>query len=407
MLDLLFACRNLTRHRVRSAISLTAIAFGVVALLLSGGFIEWIFFAMRRDTIHSLLGHIQIVRTGFFAAGAADPFAFLLPETAEVLSAVQSASSVRMITPRLSFSGILSRGESTVSFLGQGVDPEKEKEVSRFVTISQGDALSSSDPKGVILGEGLAESLGAKIGDRIVLLVNTPSGGVNAVEGHVRGLFYTLSKTFNDSALRLPIATARELLRVSGAHTWVVLLDDTDKTTATLNLLRRRFPPSTAKIEFVPWYDLADFYNKTVTLYSRQMHVVKFIIAMIVVLSISNTMMMSVLERTGEVGTLMALGFKSKKILALFVAEGFMLGLGGGLAGVVLGTALAWIISAIGIPMPPAPGMTHGFTGEILVTPGLALVAFSIAAGTSTLASLYPAWRASRLNIVDALRHNR
>jgi putative ABC transport system permease protein len=407
MLNLLLACRNLLRHRVRSAISLGAIAFGVVALLLSGGFIEWIFYAMRRDTIHSLLGHIQVVRAGFLTEGAGDPFAFLLPEGSETISTINSTSGVKMTTPRLNFSGILSHGEATISFLGQGVDPEKEEEVSRFLTISQGNGLSSADPKGIILGEGLAESLGVKPGDRIVLLVNTPSGGINAVEGHVRGLFYTLSKAFNDSALRLPINLARELLRVTGSHTWVVLLNDTDATKRVLTRLKGQFPQSTSKFEFVPWYDLADFYNKTVNLYSRQMDVVKIIIALIVVLSISNTMTMTVLERTGEIGTLMALGFKSKKILVLFIMEGCVLGVSGGVVGVLIGTALAVIISSIGIPMPPAPGMTHGFTGEILVTPWLATVAFFIAASTSTLASIYPAWRASRLKIVDALRHNR
>ena len=109
--------------------------------------------------------------------------------------------------------------------------------------------------------------------------------------------------------------------------------------------MKAQFPQSTSNLEFVPWYDRADFYNKTVNLYSRQMDVVKIIIALIVVLSISNTMMMTVLERTGEIGTLMALGFKPKKVLVLFIVEGCMLGVSGGVVGVLLGTALAAIIS--------------------------------------------------------------
>jgi len=93
--------------------------------------------------------------------------------------------------------------------------------------------------------------------------------------------------------------------------------------------------------------------------------------------------------------------------MRLFVTEGLILGVFGGITGVMVGYALARAISYLGIPMPPAPGMTTGFTGQIRVTLWLASQALIIAIITSLLASLYPAWKASRLNIVDALRHNR
>jgi putative ABC transport system permease protein len=194
-------------------------------------------------------------------------------------------------------------------------------------------------------------------------------------------------------------------LRVSGAHVWVILLNTTEDTEAVLQALRDRF--QRAQLQFVPWLDLADFYKKTVLLFSRQVGIVRLVIALIIVLSISNTLVMSVLERTGEIGTLMALGLRRRKILQLFAAEGILLGLIGGTLGLLIGLALAHVLSAIGIPMPPPPGMNRGFTGEILVTWPLAANAFILAATTTALASLYPAWKASRLVIVDALRHNR
>ena len=72
--------RNLSRHRKRTAIALATISFGVIALLLAGGFIEWIFWGMRESTIQSRLGHIQVTRPDYFQAGSADPFAYLLPD---------------------------------------------------------------------------------------------------------------------------------------------------------------------------------------------------------------------------------------------------------------------------------------------------------------------------------------
>jgi len=374
--------------------------------MLGGGFIEWIFFAMREATVYSKLGHIQIARPGFFSQAQDDSNSFLIPDDAPQLAQVLRLPHVRLVTSRLAFNGLASRGETTTSFIGEGVEPEKEESVSHLLHITKGEGLSSKEPKGVIVGQGLASTLGVNVGDPIVLLVSLPSGGINAVEGRVRGLFFTVSKEFDDTALRVPIEMARELLRVSGSHAWIVLLDRTEDTTAVGAQLKHAVQNNKNAFEIKSWNELADFYTKTVTLYSRQMNVVKLIIALIIVLGIANTMTMNVLERTGEIGTLMALGNKSKQIMQLFLTEGFVLGFIGGVGGVMIGYALGEAISYIGIPMPPAPGMTTGFTGQIRITGGLTLQSFAIAIITALLASAYPAWKASRLKIVDALRHN-
>jgi putative ABC transport system permease protein len=91
----------------------------------------------------------------------------------------------------------------------------------------------------------------------------------------------------------------------------------------------------------------------------------------------------------------------------MFIIEGVMLGLIGGLLGVLLGVIVAGGISAVGIPMPPPPGMARGYIGQILITPGLVAEGLALALLTTLVASILPAWKASRMNIVDALRHQR
>jgi putative ABC transport system permease protein len=407
MASLKLALRNLLRNRRRSLIALGTLVFGVVALLLAGGFIEWIFWAMRESTIESRLGHIQVVRAGYFEAGAADPFSHLLKDGTAEEAAIRQTPHVKAFAPRLQFAGLVSFSDNTVSFLGEGVDPEAEKGISKQLHVNRGEDLAAEDPGGAILGTGLARNLGAAVGDRIVLLTTTATGGVNAIEVEVRGLFFTSTKAFDDTVLRIPIEAARTLLRTDGAHAWVVLLDDTALTAAVLSDLQTRFPKPSTGLELIPWFDLADFYNKTVRLFSRQMLVVQLIIAVIIVLTISNMAVMNVLERTAEIGTLMAVGFRRGRILRLFVAEGLVLGLTGGALGTLTGWALSLVISAIGIPMPPPPGMDVAFDAEILVTGGLAANGFLLAVIAATLATLYPAWKASRLQIVDALRRAR
>ena len=400
------ALRNLVRYRRRSAMALAAIVFGVIAILLAGGFIEWILQAMRESAIRSQYGHVQVVRSGYLEGGAAEPLNYLLPAEAELVDGIERDSDVAVLAPRLHFSGLASRDDTTISFVGEGVDPNKEAVLSESVHIRSGVDLDAAKPNQAIVGAGLAESLGVAVGENIVLLTTSSSGGMNAVEVEVAGIFTTAVKAFDDTALRVPIATARELLRVDGSHAWLVLLHETSATDAVKSRVEAIVSENAADYDVVPWYELADFYNKTERLFSRQINLVWIVIGLLILLSISNTMMMSVLERTREIGTLMAVGLSRKTVMKLFLQEGVVLGAVGGVIGLCLGIVLAYVISAIGIPMPPPPGMDVGYSGEILVTGGLIAAGTFVAVFVTTIAAAYPAWKASQLDIVDALRHN-
>jgi putative ABC transport system permease protein len=405
--DLLLAARNLMRHGHRTALALGAIAFGVIALMLAGGFVEWVFWAMRESAIQGRLGHIQVTRPGFLEEGAADPFAYLLPAAAPERTVLERAPGVKLLAPRLTLGGLASHGDNSVAFLADAVDPALEEDLSVDFRIARGEPLRAGDTEGAIFGLGLATLLGVNPGDRVTLLANTSAGGLNGVEVTVRGLFYTSNKVWNDTALRMHIDHARGLLAVEGAHLWVLLLEDTALTDPVLAQLRTAFGDRLDRFQFTPWYTLADFYTKTVTLFSQQMNAVRAIIGLIIVLGISNVLVMGVMQRTSEIGTLMAVGLRRRKVLQLFLSEGLVLGLVGAGGGVLLGFALGGLISWVGIPMPPAPGMDEGFTAEIRITPELGLSTFLLAFGTTLLASVYPAWKASRMEIVNALRHSR
>lgn len=404
-IDWFLAFRNIVRHRRRSAIAVGAVAFGVAALIVASGFVEWMLLTFREETIQSQIGHLQIVRPNYHVAGKADPFAFLLPNRMPEFEGESHRSQVKVVAPRLSFSGLVSHGDATLSFIGEGVAPNEEAAFGRGVEIAAGRNLTADAPRTVVVGVGLARNLGIKVGDRLVLLTNTASGGTNAVEVAVQGLFTTISKAYDDAALRVPIETARELLRTEGSHVWVALLKDTSATGRVLADLRTKL--SKDGFEVVPWYELADLYNKTERLFRNQVRGIHIVLAAIILLSILNAVTISVIERTGEIGTSLALGVKRSGILRMFVYEGVLIGLLGGLVGICAGILLAFAISAIGIPMPPPPGVTHGYTSAVDVTPVIVMQAFILAVVTTLIGSIYPAWAASRRQVVDALRHNR
>lgn len=404
LIDLRLAWRNVVRQRRRSAFALAAIAFGVIALILATGFIDWNFLHYREEMINTQLGHVRIHRAGYTESGLSDPFAYLLPENSPEFAAIAKLPGVVAVTPRLELSGLISHGDATLPFVAEGVSPPS-KGSSSSVVMTAGEPLALGDPAGIVIGRGLAANLGVLKGDPVTLVINTPSGGINAMDARIRGMFSTLSKTYDDVALQMPIEAAQKLLHVKGSHTWVVSLDDTDRTQATVRDLPRIL--GGARYEIVPWWKLSDFYNKSADLFAKQVQMMKLIIGSLIVLSISNTLMMGVIERTGEIGTSMALGASRRFILRQFIAEALVLGGIGAAIGIVGGYGLAAIVSAVGIPVPPPPGMGHGYIGRVLVTPGLAAGAASLAMVTTLIAALYPAWKASRLVIVDALRHNR
>lgn len=396
---------SVLRHRRRTAFVVAAIAFGVAALIASGSFVEWIFWATREGTIQNGLGHIHVAKKGFQENGLMDPTRYLMSEHSALVRELRDTPGVKTVSPRLYFSGLVSHGDTTISFLGEGFDPDSEKKAGNVSIIVKGEDLSSKAPSGVVIGNGLASNLGVTVGDKVALLANVPGGGINGVDAEVRGLFATVSKAYDDSAIRAPLSLAHQLLRNSGVHEWIIYLDRTADTRQALLAFRKRF--SGSGLEFVPWYELADFYNKTVKLLSRQMDVIELIIGLIIVITISNSMMMAVMERVSEIGTAMALGTRKRGVLLQFMLEGLFLGMLGGALGVAVGIGIAELVSAIGIPMPPAPGQARGYRAGMIVTVTVVEAAFAIAVLTALSAAIYPAWKASRTNIVDALRHNR
>mgnify|MGYP001557813844 CR=1 FL=1 len=413
------ALRNIFRHKTRSLITLSAIAFGCVSLIFVGGFFEDILFKMRESYIKAHTGHLQIYRRGFLTEGRRNPYAYLIEQPQEVVRVTQHVPGIATVTQRLEFAGLLSTGETTMSCLGQGVEAQHEPTVRLSdpdtarpdvpllsgTVIEQGEALREDQPFGIIVGRGLAESIAARPGDGLIVVAHTVGGSINALDVIVRGIFYTSSQAFDDHYVRLPLVTAQRLLHTQAAQTLVVLLDRTEDTPRVKRDLEQLFQAQRLDLELRTWDELSDFYTKTKAFFIRLFFVLKLVIAIIATLSIYNTMNMAVLERTTEIGTIMALGLKRRRVLWLFLCEGGLLGVFGGSLGLLAGTTLTWAISRVGIPMPPPPGATFIWHSEPLIDPGTLIFAFGLSLVTALLSSWYPAQKASRLEIAQALRH--
>lgn len=398
------AFRNIFRNTARTALTLAAISTGVAAVIVSGGFVEDTFMQLRESTIHSRLGHLQIFRQGFLELGQREPSRYLIKQPATVIEALGAIPHVREVMARLNFSGLASNGRADLPILGEGVEPGKEARLGTATTVLAGRMLDDSDAFGATVGEGVASALELKPGSYLNVTINTAEGALNTLEFQVVGIFRTFSKDYDDRAIRIPLAAAQELLASSSVQSLVVLLDRTDATDRVVGAARAKLGEQGYEVK--PWYELADFYAKTVELYKRQFGALQLIILVMLVLSVASTINMAVFERTGEFGTLLAVGLRRPQIFQLVLIENVLLGCIGGLLGIAIGSTLAGVISGIGIPMPPPPGSNIGYVAYIRVVPWVLAAAGMIGLVAATFAAVLPARRASRLPVVEALRHN-
>lgn len=398
------ALRNLFRNRVRTLMTLASIVFGVVGLILSGGFVHDVYHQLAEALIHSQSGHAQVSRAGFHAKGTRNPEAYLIDDAEALRSELQQQAGVSDVMGRVSFSGLLSNGRTDWPIVGEGVEPDREAALGSQLQITMGRQLSEQDSKGILVGQGVASALQLRPGDQVTLLLTTTEGALNSLELTVVGSFQSLSKDFDARAVRIPLAAAQELLGTHGVNTLVLALDKTEHTVQVVSTLRGRLDASA--LEVLAWPELNELYAGAVALYERQFGVLQLIILVLVLLSVANSVNMSAFERVGEFGTMMALGNRGQTIFCLLVIENCLLGVAGATIGVTLGVVLSQTISAIGIPMPPPPNANMGYTAHIRLVPSVVISAFVIGSCATVLASLVPAWRVRKLAVVDALRHN-
>ena len=402
MLKLAF--RNIFRNRARTALTLAAIIVGVSTVIVSGGFVEDIFIQLQESTIHSRLGHLQIIRQGYLEYGRRDPSKYLIENPQHVRDVVRNFPHVRDVMARINFSGLANNGNADLPVVGEGVEADKENRLGTATTIISGKMLTNRDKYGVAVGEGVASALRLKPGSYLTLMANTAEGALNTLEFQVVGVFRTFSKDYDDRAVRITLDAAQELLFTRAIHRLVISLDTTGATDEVADELKNSLGQQ--GYEIIPWYKLADFYSKTVALYKRQFGVLQLIILVMLVLSVASVVNMSVYERTGEFGTLLAIGQRRRRIFMLILLEYTLLGLLGATIGIALGGLMAMVIAGIGINMPPPPGSQVGYVVSIRVVPWVLLAGFAIGTVSTILAAIFPGRRAARIEIVDALRHN-
>ena len=413
MLNILkLAIRNLKRYKRRTFLTSMLISLGVVAVLLfisvSGSFKAM----MVGQITDSMLGHLQIHKKGYLASIDSLPLNRNL--TAQQIKKVEqilaSEEAVEAYSMRIKMGAMFSNFVETTNIRLNAVMPSQEIDTAPLLTdrIIEGQKDGLIKKGEILVPELIAKGLKVKVGDAIVLVANNKDGSVNGQNFVVRGILEGISGPGGRDGM-IHIDDAKSLLRISGAEVSeiAVRLNDIDQLPTVFSRLKSQFGSLRNKqdkpvFEVHTWEKLSPFFN-IAKMIDLMTFFIKIMLIAIVLVSIMNVMIMAVYERINEIGTLAAIGTLPGKILALFVVEGFLLG--------ILGAVTGTVISLIGISFMNASQISFDFGRQtgLLLSPtiaagdviSVALVVIAIAVA----ASLQPAFKAARMDPITALRH--
>jgi putative ABC transport system permease protein len=460
--------RNILRNGRRSAVTGLAVAVGAVALLLFGAFQGYIFAGYQTGVVQRV-GHLTVFHNGYFLYGAGNPAAYGIDDYKTVMRVIGEdpvlKPLIRVETPTLSLFGIAGNFEgnndAAKTFLGIGIVPSDRERMLQWDEFgaSRGfkpdTRLVDDDPARGLIGVGLARILNLcadlKIADcppppaakpqepvvtnapakedfsdladkdvgantdpdaklpRLDLLAATAGGAPNVVSFYVSGAESQGVKDLDDNYIGMNLALAQQLLYGRSEHkvTGIVLQlhrsEDMGAARARLNAL---FKEKGLDLEVRDFAERTPLYSQTLSFFRAIFLFIAVIMGVIVLFAVVNTMTMTVMERTNEIGTTRAMGVRRAGIRRQFLLEGLLLGAIGATIGVVLAMIIAFLVNQAGFTWtPPGNASPVPFRLYLFADHGLIAGTWLGLVLVATIAALIPANRAAKLQVVDALRH--
>jgi putative ABC transport system permease protein len=410
MILLTIALRSVWKNRRRSLATLLSIAVGFTAINLFSGFFQDTYTGLRLTAIHyEGLGHVTLAKPGFFERGGVNPakYIFSRDELQRLRRLVEEQTEVKLTTPSLGVSGLVSNGKISTIFLADGEEPESAAQLRALPSMDrtwQQDSLDPRQPSGGLVSSGLAALLGVEAGGAATLLSTTLDGQTNALDLDVLGTWDTGTSATNDKLLRLPLEYVQRLLDTEGASRLVVLLREDASADAFRDRLQPILKQAGIEAEIRTWEELSVFYRQVKNLFDLIFLFLFSIVFIVVLMGIVNTLTMSVMERVREIGTLRAIGMRRSGVLRLFALEGGVLGLLGCLVGVALTLLIGSIINGSQLSYTP-PSSSSPVPLAVMILPMQMLTLVGLLSVVSMLAACVPARRAAQLEVVDALGH--
>lgn len=422
---LAIAWRNVMRNKKRSFITVFAIAFGLVAMIFMWSLFDGVYPMMVENMTSLFMGHMEVSRPEYVEKPLLEN---AVVDGRPILDVLAGSAEVEAYSPRLRVFGLATYGENSQGAAIIGIDPELEKKLGKIDDFVQkgGSFLEGEQKNGIVVGALLAKNLDVGMGDEILLVTSNrfnnlsylgPLPIVGIIKSNVPDIDGSTAfvlrerlaeEVFVDSSVEYTNPDAR-VTDTSGVLTEVaVRIRQPEKIEEVKAELQKLLPQG---VVLRTWREITPWIEQALEVDVAFGYIVLFIVLIIIVAGILNTVLMSVMERTREFGIMRALGTKSWQIFITVSLESVMLGLIGLVVGSLFGIVVTLIFSQVGLDVYGSIDkslMAQFFIFESTIYPRLNLQHFLttclIIMAAVVLVSLYPARKAAKMEPVAAIK---
>jgi len=404
------ALRNLGRNRRRTALAASSVAIAILLVVFMQGMVGGFLGSIVKNYTKNEVGHVNIVTDGYRERERFSPVDAAIPDSGAVIRALEGAPGLEgaVFAERIRFGVILSAGANSKAALGIAGDPAAEKELLMLDRSVLDGGRYIEGPGETILGEALARDLGLSVGDTLKVLTERADYGMGFKKFRVVGIFRTQVNTLDNAVFQIGLDDARSLLAMgAGAQQVLAMLPDyrdADEAAAAMEkALAERGLDGLSVRSWTAMGDFPRFILMAESIYFWMYVIVAFLGAFI----ITNIMMMVVLERKKEIGLLKSMGMPNREVLALFLAEGTMMGLVGSAVGSALGLVLNVVMGKVGLDLTSAMSSFSWPMDNVVyftVSVPWTVAIFMIGVAVSAAVAYLPSRSAARMNPIDAIR---
>jgi len=396
--------RNIWRNKVRSLVIILSIALGIFAGVSATAFMKGLAEQRIQKVIKTELSYIQIHEIGFRENSDFNGF---MPDASQLVSKIRKIPNVTGVSDRIIVQAMAATAETATGVLVLGVDIVNEPKVTNISDkLLEGEYLKGIKKNPVVIGKKLAEKLNAKIRSRIVITLQDTSNNVVSGLFRVSGIYTTNNNMYDESHVFVKAEDIRKLteLPAGAAHEIAINIDDNENLTTVEKAVNK----IVANYQVLDWKTLSPEMNYLTEAMDLYMYIFIIIILLALLFGIINTMLMVVMERTKEIGMLMAIGMNKMRIFSMIVLESVMLSLVGGVVGIIIGALFAkWkSIYPIDLSMWAQGYEQLGYDAYVYMDlePMMLVNITIMVIFTGVIAALYPAYKALKNDPADALR---